>query len=565
MLSFKPVSFPLAVTVLAVGCAVLCVSAINAGQQARGSIRGRVTIDGGGPLNKIDVRLFIEGTGIPVQSVKPDSGGAFAFNDLPPRPYRVGVFAPGYVVVRPSPAETLRIGDQIELHLTKGGVITGRVYGADGAPIISAQVSAQRIRDEDDKPVTNTQLSYTAWTDDRGIYRIFGLRAGVYLIVVNFSRISTGSAAAYEEYLPVYYPASSRTEAGEVKVAAGAEAAGIDIRYIRARGHSISGTVEAQYDLKRDGTSTLSVVLIQYPGGAAIGSGYVNVTGGSREFVIRGVSDGEYQLRANGRLNPNELLTGPLHRVSVRGRDVTGVKLTALPYGAIVGRIVIESPTPAIAQACRPRPAGSASEIVVRPGRLPQPDDAGLPFFYSLQGIPIEQGAFTLRNLHAGDYRLNITLPGERWYVRDLTGEVVRGRGFPVNFNRHPLRVDYGETLVGLKVAVSEGAASVEGRVELQQPVERYRIHLVPSEQAAADNVTRYYEVITNREGRYKLGNLAPGRYRVLALRVEGDAIGETRVPVAWDAAGRARLRSQAMSGGREIELHPCRDLKELR
>lgn len=560
MLSLKPVSFT---TLLAFACAVLTLGAINAGQQARGSIRGRVTIDGGGPLNKIDVRLYIEGTGIPVQSVKPDSGGAFAFDDLPPRPYRVGVFAPGYVVVRPSPAETVRIGDQIELHLTRGGVITGRVFGEDGTSVISAQVSAQRIRDEADNPVTNNQLSSPAWTDDRGIYRIFGLRAGVYLVVVNFSRISTGGAAAYEEYLPVYYPASSRAEAGEVRVAAGSEAAGIDIRYVRARGHSISGTIEAQYDLKRDGSSALSVVLIQYPGGNAIGSGAVNVMGGSREFVIRGVSDGEYQLRANGRLNPNEMLTGPLRRVTVSGRDVTGIKLTALPYGAIVGRIVVESPTPAIAEACRTRPAGSVGEIVVRPGRLPKPDDAGLPFYYSFQGIPVEQGAFTLRNLHAGDYRLNITLQGERWYVRDLTGEVVRGRGFPVNFNRHPLRVNYGETLVGLKVTLSEGAASVAGRVELQQPGERYRIHLVPAEQSAGDNVTRYYEVITNREGRYGLGNLAPGRYRLLAQRIV-EPESTARIPAAWDENERVRLRALAQSAGREVVLHSCRDVREL-
>lgn len=549
--------------IIAAIIAVLPDDRIVAAQESRGSIRGRITIEGPMPVQKVFVRLLVDGNFTHVQTLNPDAGGAFVFNDLAPRPYWISASVPGYVLSSPMPpVPRLRIGDEVNLHYIRGGVITGRVISEYGRPVVAAPVTAQRIRNLDGKPVGRSSSGGQGHTDDRGIYRIFGLSPGVYVVVVNHSRFSGNPPSAFEEDLPVYHPSSSRAEAGEVTVAAGAEASGIDIRYVRIGGHVISGTIETQYHLKRDFSSSLSVSLVQYPGGLSVGGGAVNVAGGSREFIIRGVPDGEYELRAGGLLNREERLTGPSQRVTVRGRDVAGVKLTAVPFGSIVGRIVVDVPSPAVVAACGSRSGGKLGDVVIRAGRVPVAGDTRSPFYFGTTSLSGDNGGFKLNNLQAGEHRLNISLPGERWYVRDLMGEVVRRRGYPVNFNRLPLRVNLGETLVGVKVTLSDGASTFEGKVELQSG-ERVRVHLVPAEPAAMDDVPRYAEMMANREGRFRLQNLAPGRYRVVALRVE-ESTDEARIPSAWDAGERARLRTLAQTAGRDVALQTCRDVKDV-
>jgi hypothetical protein len=532
--------------------AVLPDDRIVAAQESRGSIRGRITIEGPMPVQKVFVRLLVDGNFTHVQTVNA------------PRPYWISASVPGYVLSSPMPpVPRLRIGDEVNLHYIRGGIITGRVISEYGRPVVAAPVTAQRIRNLDGKPVGRLSSGGQGHTDDRGIYRIFGLSPGVYVVVVNHSKFGGNQPSAFDEDLPVYHPSSNRAEAGEVTVAAGAEASGIDIRYVRIGGHVISGAIETQYDLKRDFSSGLSVSLVQYPGGLSVGGGAVNVVGGSREFIIRGVPDGEYELRVGGLLNREERLTGPPQRVTVRGRDVSGVKLTAVPFGSIVGRIVVDVPSPAVVAACGSRSGGKLGDVVIRAGRIPVAGDTRSPFYFGTSSLSGDNGGFKLNNLQAGEHRLDISLPGERWYVRDLTGEVVRRRGYPVNFNRLPLRVNLGETLVGVKVTLGDGASKFEGKVELQGGGERVRVHLVPAEAAAIDDVPRYAEMMANREGRFRLQNLAPGRYRAVALRVE-ESTDEARIPSAWDAGERARLRTLAQTAGREVVLQPCRDVKDV-
>jgi hypothetical protein len=81
-------------------------------------------------------------------------------------------------------------------------------------------------------------------------------------------------------------------------------------------------------------------------------------------------------------------------------------------------------------------------------------------------------------------------------------------------------------------------------------------VHLVPAEQAAADDVLRYAEVPMGRNGVFEFKNIAPGKYRLLHRAAPNEPNGGP--PTAWNAYERAKLRKEAEAMKVEIDLKPC-------
>jgi hypothetical protein len=116
--------------------------------------------------------------------------GTFVFEGLPTGQYALAAVKSGYIGVqygatgpgRPGLPVTLTAGGRqtITIAIPRGSVITGMVTGADGQPLSGQQVRALRSRIV--PPRGNRQLvevpGSNAVTDDRGIYRLFGLPAG---------------------------------------------------------------------------------------------------------------------------------------------------------------------------------------------------------------------------------------------------------------------------------------------------------------------------------------------------------------------------------------------------
>ncbi len=117
--------------------------------------------------------------------------GQFTFSALPPGRFTMTASKAGYVDVlygakkpgRPGTPIQLGAGQKMEganITLPKGGVITGVVVDDSGEPSPGTQVRVMRY-------VTRTgektlQSAGQAQADDRGIYRIYGLQPGEYLI-----------------------------------------------------------------------------------------------------------------------------------------------------------------------------------------------------------------------------------------------------------------------------------------------------------------------------------------------------------------------------------------------
>jgi hypothetical protein len=120
----------------------------------------------------------------------------------------------------------------------RGGVITGRVTDAEGRPLIARGVSLQVVDEQGGKspvPIPNIMELMTnsdaLQTDDRGVYRLFGLRAGRYLVSAGGDSeiaLMTGAAGKYPR---TWHPdATDENQAKVIEVKAGDEITGVDIK-----------------------------------------------------------------------------------------------------------------------------------------------------------------------------------------------------------------------------------------------------------------------------------------------------------------------------------------------
>lgn len=121
------------------------------------------------------------------------------------------------------------VGDDITVTMIKGGVVTGRITNAKGEPVIRATIRLVMARDAEGKPPIRGGVELVTHSDDRGVYRFWGLTPGTYVVITN-SNISSPFGCSGARFTS-YRPSSTPEKAAEVTVKSGVETGGIDIRY----------------------------------------------------------------------------------------------------------------------------------------------------------------------------------------------------------------------------------------------------------------------------------------------------------------------------------------------
>src|SRR5713226_4291963 len=153
---------------------------------ATGTINGRVVNEGGQPLLGSTVYVRPAGPATQARTTVTDSEGNFKVSNLDSAVYRVSAWLPAYTTTPrdpDDPANYYRPGDSVRLELIRGGVITGTVTTLAGEPIVAVRVRAYLIRDAQGQTPRGVITSFgERSTDDRGIYRIYGLAPGTYLV-----------------------------------------------------------------------------------------------------------------------------------------------------------------------------------------------------------------------------------------------------------------------------------------------------------------------------------------------------------------------------------------------
>ncbi|MGH9940331.1 MAG: hypothetical protein ACREAM_29160 [Blastocatellia bacterium] len=430
-------------------------------------------------------------------------------------------------------------------------------------------------------------------TDDRGIYRIYGLAPGVYIVSVGASNGYGFDDAQVRRDAPTYYPSATRDTAAEINLRGGEEVSGIDIRHRGERGRIVSGAVSGG----GESPSSYRVMLKGFEAGRFEATVFVH---SSRGFAFYGVPDGVYDLVAMSE-GADGMFSSAARQVSVKGVDVSGVELKLEPQGSIAGRVAIESLNPPKRCAINSGWGGWAEnqtsgqvreqtgrqpvveEITLRadrddPNQRPRRSRFGWVDRYG--SAPNEKGEYALKNLDAGRYRIAANLPDDGWHIRAIrsgqSGQSGAGAAKPlagaakgpVDASRSGIAIKPGEKLSGVEVIVAEDAARLNGRVvpakDGAKLTSSLRVHLIPAEAASADDVIRYAETDVHNDGAFEFKHVAPGKYLLHTRQSNEKVANDDQVrPVSWDVIERAKLRREAEAAKNEIELQPCGRVKD--
>lgn len=545
-----------------------------------GTIKGRLIADDGQPLTNATVMAQSLTQTPGAKPAHVDSEGRFVFEELSPAAYLVFATAPGYIdqsLSLGSPSQWPRhlIGSNLTITMIKGGVITGTVTNAKGEPLTGVPVRAMASGGNPSSLTSLFSGGGAGETDDRGVYRIYGLLPGQYTVQAG-GKGSFGqfTPSGFDIDVPTYYPSATRDTATPVSVRSGDETTGVDIKYRGSEGHSISGFVLG--DLQVSALSGAVTVFLTHVGSSTpLSLEIVAATEPRRAFSFNGVGDGEYDVFAGYFTGPAENGWVATKRAVVRGGDTTGIELRLAPLASITGTIALDPIQ--TEDKCDQRNSQLIETILNLP--RDEPKKGAVETIVSMIGGGLgslnEKGEFALRNLEAARYRLEVKLPSESWYVRaiNLPGAAAPKATQPQpaianpNANTWPgvVTLKSGEQLSGAAIMLGQDAAGLRGKVTVSGeaattqgiPVGA-RVHLVPAEREQTDNLLRYNETLVNRDGTFAFTNLAPGRYFILARVGPAPEPDTPSQPVARDPAARAKVRREAEAVNAIVELKPC-------
>jgi len=348
---------------LAIGIFLAVSISQAAAPAATGGIVGRVTVQGSDtPIAGARVLLLPASRPVspipigPPPQATTDQDGRFGFQAIAPGQYRLNVqksgFAPNYEPMTPPPAVTIAAGQQVsvDVHLQRGGVISGRVLDATGGPLTDARVMALRRQPAARNAAGQTRLlpapmTGPQQTNDLGEFRISGLAPGEYAVAViphGFNGFGapgvaphTSTGSGHATMVTTFYPGTvDQTAAQLVSVAAGGEAGNIVFTVQSAPGFRVSGIV---VDENGAPIADAMVSLVADPRSAGFSFGPV---GGTRSdangrFAIDDVPAGTYRANASVMVRMIGTAGGGVGAVSTATTTFTSIS------SGVVGGVVV--------------------------------------------------------------------------------------------------------------------------------------------------------------------------------------------------------------------------------
>lgn len=412
------------------------------------TISGKVTIKGqGAPGVIVTVRQNDRSSGGREYSGPKglsDNDGNYRIVNVPPGNYRILTAAKAFVTPEGAEREKVLIvnkGDTIEhvdFALVRGAVITGKVIDAEGRPIVEEWVSVYTL--SDNRPVWSLSPSMT---DDRGVYRIYGLPPGRYR--VGAGRGEDSFSGGPRPYRRTYHPSvSDPAQATVVEVEEGSEAKDVDIMFTRtvstytARGRIVDGETgqplaNINYGITRH----------EERGSSSRSGGYVTNSRG--EFKFENLSPGKYSIPvSNSSDNDLRFEETPFEIVD---HDVNDLVIKATKGGSISGVVVFEGlDDKTREQIGRSWISASIDPISGQSG--------------GSNGEVREDGSFHLRGVAGGTATFNLFANGTNVRVDRVERDgVIQPRGLVIKDREH---------IKGVRVVVLYGNASLRGKIEVE-------------------------------------------------------------------------------------------------
>jgi hypothetical protein len=424
-----------------------------------------------------------------------DAGGRFDLDGLTEGNIFLTVTKPGFYPDDSSHTTPVRVGKDapaVVLKLTPSSVISGRVTTKDEQPLEGFQVHVVAKQNVDGRLVWVAQPNL-ARTDEEGEFRIVGLQAGTYYVVVDQSAgttlTQTGIPNAREQaFASVFYPGVAEQSAASA------------IELVPGRDAELDFALSPEPIFKVSGTLT------------GIAKSVTNLTfdrkaGDDSDFSQRvSVADGKFQGR----------IPAGAYRVSGETPDSLGL---STPGATVVVR-ADEPELPIPLRAAVTIPIQMVREQGAAGSERKIPVQGGIPGVL-LKLVPVSESASSangwrgqaggIPNVAPGTYRLEITTSGEWWVKAAQSGAA--------DLLRDDLTVVEGEQPAPIEVTVRDGAGMVSGTVFPAEDPGRELVLLVQ-----AHGSRNFIHVARAVEGNFGISGLAPGEYEIFALD-DGDLL----------------------------------------
>lgn len=510
-----------AVALLAITASVLAQSTAT-NQTPTGTITGRVTINGQ-PAPGVTLSLQPSSSSPPsvpppLLKAKTNSDGRYQFTGLSAGEYVVAPFPAAFVPLpRESPGQTGKTltlaegetAEEIDFTLTRGAVITGRVTDAQKRPVIGEVVRLIPMTEDGHQLASAISPTGTLpdWeTDDRGIYRLYGLPAGHYRVKVGTSSDSLRLSGPRSFYPVTFYPnVTDEAQAKIVELAEGSEATEVNITLGRAeQAYDVSGRI-----VEDETGQPVAKVMFGY---GRTGNGNSSFSYGPRSdekghFHLAGILPGSYALALRPYTN-SEFYSLPVP-FEVTDADITGLEIKVYRGGSISGEIVIEgNDDPAV------RALFSKMQIQTHPLFLGQRVLESLVRIVS----PGLDGSFRVGGVAPGKAIFTTSAPPQGFRFMRLEHNGVTQRSGMID-------IEPGEQVTGARLVfyqVPTGTGIISGQVEIiGGPLPPGILPRLLVRRVDAPNLPSIPLNQIDSRGRFVIDGLAPGEYEVLFVTIE--------------------------------------------
>ncbi|MET0626758.1 MAG: carboxypeptidase-like regulatory domain-containing protein, partial [Pyrinomonadaceae bacterium] len=488
------------------------------------SVSGRVT-DGERGVAGITVTLLSLDPGQRFRTVsraRTDGEGHFLIANVPPGRYQIAPSAPAYVVqgitdnYPPGRPLTLLAGEEvkdIDFRVERGAVITGRVTDGEGNPVISEPVTLAQVEPNAQQlPMRAGNDLRDQMTDDRGVYRIYGLPPGRYRVSVGHGGEEGGVSMGFGRrrvFQRTYYPGvTEQAQARVVEVKAGDEAENVDIslgrplKTFKASGRFVSAETGEPVPGITYGYAMLDA------SGRRVGSfGGAQATNARGEFTTDGLAPGRYAVFNMAGMESSEFYAEPA-TFDVTDSDVAGVTVRVRRGAAVSGVVQIEG--------AGDRAAVARMLSQVRIFAWVESRDRAAPPFATRPPAVNPDGTFRLGGLRPG--KVHLTASAEA--VKGLS--VARVEMASANVTGG-FDVAEGAQITGVRIVLNYGTSVITGQVSYlngaPQPGARAIAQARRAGTPADTSVARTVEVDTR--GYFRIEGLSAGEYEIF-VRVYG-------------------------------------------
>jgi hypothetical protein len=484
-------------------------------KQRSATVSGRVILNGK-PLSGVRVEFLPERRPVKAGRVEPlqavaDEQGSYHIAGIPEGSYRVKILPDEFLIVVGLPypvgqklinvAEGEKV-EQFDLVLKRAGVITGRVSDASGRPIAGQEIKLARISDNGERQRSSYNSTSVTMTDEQGVYRIFPIPEGRYLVSAGMTpSMGIGTQAPQDIYYPhTYHPGvSDPSRARVVEVSEGAETAGVDILIAEAmKTYELKGRV-----VNAETGNPVKGIQISYTGHGKDGGVFwppprqETRSNAEGEFQFQGLLPGQYNVYPKfGRAS--EYFGDPA-LCEITDGAVDGVEIKLGTGGSVSGTVIIEGANDPLSLTAR------AKQLQIRinsPVKTPQ----GVANVGVAARVNAD-GSFRLAPVRPGKARF-YTYPSDDgfWLKRvELDGAIIPDG----------LEIGPGENLSNVRVIVGYGSLTLRGEVKVIGGDLPPHIQLSVSIHRVNESGGGAMQSMTDERGRFVFSNLIPGEYEV--------------------------------------------------